>query len=355
MRNQIWSDAVVDSSRGISPNSDTARSSFWKEFDADFVSVPTNLSDNQLAASKRWHGNILDRCMNTLSSIGQLGPRLLWRFQMYRAVLINKNEVTTTDIPQAMTKYIYPLKVRYLIIIFTRACIFGADTPEIILNGIFSAGARNHVALTHVSEKTTAWLTEGKRFGRYRVESIIPQTETVILINEANRSEIRLTLQKSLVTGGFAEPAAYSKYWILSSRNPMLQKPLALPIEIVGRWMTLSESEREAIKEFYLKHGWNIAEVKVDQGLRVKWENIYENDRAEWVKANSKLFREMLSPQQRSDYMQINSINGLGAQRDADSSRKIKERSDRFFSYLTQEQKDAYKRITTIDFAAESK
>jgi len=254
-----------------------------------------------------------------------------------------------------MTKYFYMIRVLSIIFIFTRACVFGADTPEIVLNGIFSAGARNHVALTHVSEKTTAWLTEGKRFGMYRVKSIIPQTETVILINEADRSEIRLTMQKSLVTDGFAEPAAYSKNWILSSRNPMLQKPLALPIEIVGRWMTLSESERQAVKEFYLKHGWNMAEVKVDQGLRVKWENIYENDRAEWVKANSKLFRAMLSPQQLSDFMQISSVGGLGAQRDDDSGKKIKERSDRFFSSLTQEQTDAYKRITAIDFAAKFK
>jgi hypothetical protein len=73
VRNLIWNDAVKNSARGISPNSDAVRSSFWKEFDTHLVSVRTDLSDSQLVALKKWYGNIVDERMNTLSSIGQLG------------------------------------------------------------------------------------------------------------------------------------------------------------------------------------------------------------------------------------------------------------------------------------------
>lgn len=73
VRNQIWNNAVINSARGISPNSDAVRSSYWKEFDAQLVSVRTDLSAAQLAALKKWYGDIVDEQMNTLSSIGQLG------------------------------------------------------------------------------------------------------------------------------------------------------------------------------------------------------------------------------------------------------------------------------------------
>jgi hypothetical protein len=72
VRNQIWNDAVTNSARGISPNSDAVRSSFWKEFDAQLVSVRTDLSAAQLAALKKWYGDIVDERMNTLSSIEQI-------------------------------------------------------------------------------------------------------------------------------------------------------------------------------------------------------------------------------------------------------------------------------------------
>lgn len=74
VRNKIWNDALVNAAHGVSPNSDAVRSSFWKEFDANLDSVRTDLSAAQLAALKKWYGDIVDEQMNTLSAAGQLGP-----------------------------------------------------------------------------------------------------------------------------------------------------------------------------------------------------------------------------------------------------------------------------------------
>jgi len=102
-------------------------------------------------------------------------------------------------------------------------------------------------------------------------------------------------------TAGTAGPARYSRAWINSNANPMLNRMAELPPELTARWPGLTTAERTQVIEYYRKHGWQCLYLETVSGntSSLSWRNIYEKERIAMRKAYREIFLSLLSPEQR--------------------------------------------------------
>lgn len=98
----------------------------------------------------------------------------------------------------------------------------------------------------------------------------------------------------------------FSKAWINSNENPMVHIMQQLPIEIVMEWPKLPKEQKEAVIDYYLKHGWQLIGVEtVGRSSSFHWENIYEKERSAAMSANRREFEASLTDEQRAAYEAI--------------------------------------------------
>ncbi len=98
----------------------------------------------------------------------------------------------------------------------------------------------------------------------------------------------------------------FSKAWINSNENPMVHVMQQLPIEIVMEWPKLPKEQKEAVIDYYLKHGWQLIGVEtVGRSSSFHWENIYEKERSAAMSANRRDFEASLTDEQRAAYEAI--------------------------------------------------
>lgn len=145
----------------------------------------------------------------------------------------------------------------------------------------------------------------------------------------------------------------FSKAWINSKENPMLHVMQQLPIEIVMEWPELPKEQKEAIIEYYRKHGWQLIGVEtVGRSSSFHWENIYEKERSAAMSANRREFEASLNDEQRAAYAAIKRnpmmhvLNGqLTPEQEVERKRRG-EASAKFKASLTPEQRAQQESIT---------
>lgn len=145
----------------------------------------------------------------------------------------------------------------------------------------------------------------------------------------------------------------FSKAWINSNENPMLNVMQQLPVEIVMEWPELPKEQKQAIIDYYEKHGWRLLGVEtVGRSSSFHWENIYEKERSAAMSANRREFVASLNPEQRAAYeaikrnpmMQV--LNGqLTPEQEVERKRRA-EASAKFKASLTPEQRAQQDSIT---------
>lgn len=86
----------------------------------------------------------------------------------------------------------------------------------------------------------------------------------------------------------------------------MLHGLQQLPIDIVMEWPALPKDQKEAIIEYYLKHGWSLIGVEtVGRSSSFHWKNIYEKERSAAILANRREFEASLTKEQQAAYQAI--------------------------------------------------
>ncbi|MBC7852188.1 MAG: hypothetical protein IAF94_02035 [Pirellulaceae bacterium] len=111
----------------------------------------------------------------------------------------------------------------------------------------------------------------------------------------------RLTATDPATPGG---PVPYTRAWINSKANPMLQQVESFPRELTQHWATLSLADRTQVVEYYQKHGWQLLHLETVGGMTssFSWQNIYGDERAAVLEAKREAFFNLLTPEQRRAY-----------------------------------------------------
>ncbi|MBL9214584.1 MAG: hypothetical protein JNG83_03815 [Opitutaceae bacterium] len=175
-----------------------------------------------------------------------------------------------------------------------------AVQDRLVLNGIVFAGGRGLASVSDPAQSRTSWFAENEVVSGLRVRRIT--VDSVLLLDPATRREF--TLRLAGVRSGAEKEAgggdeAHGKAWINSTANPMLHFPQPLPLDLQRRWAALPASEKQAIIDLYLRHGWRLVSAEVVGGAATfAWENIYEAERREKLRAGAARFEALLSPEQ---------------------------------------------------------
>ncbi len=147
------------------------------------------------------------------------------------------------------------------------------------------------------------WLAAGDSFFGYTVKAIAK--DHMILVRSDTAAEIKIPLASPPATTG--EPKPYSKAWINSRANPMLNNAQGIPGRMYdGEWDKLTTRQKALILEFYRKHGWQLIPSKPGPGpTEFKWRNLYEAERAAAIEANRERFERTLTPEQLGLWKQM--------------------------------------------------
>lgn len=182
------------------------------------------------------------------------------------------------------------------------------------VHGIVQIGPVFYASLKGPYAPHGRWCQVKEVFGDQVVDEIT--ADKVVLRNrQTGRQE---TLRPISAAAGADSPAGaatpadgqtrvpFSKAWINSNENPMLHVMQQLPIEIVMEWTKLPKEQKEAIIDYYLKHGWQLIGVEtVGRSSSFHWENIYEKERSAAISANRREFEASLTDEQRAAYEAI--------------------------------------------------
>ena len=167
------------------------------------------------------------------------------------------------------------------------------------------------------------WLAAGDSSYGYTVKAIA--TDHVILVRRDTR-EFTIPLASAPITASDAKP--YSKAWINSPANPMLNDAQPMPGRMYsgnwdpltgntdwmnGRdWDQLAGKKKKQVVEFYRKHGWQLIPTKADLGpTQFKWRNLYEAERAAAIEANREKFAQSLTPEQLGLWKQMRGFQSI--------------------------------------------
>lgn len=185
------------------------------------------------------------------------------------------------------------------------------------VHGIVQIGSVFYVSLKGPYAPNGRWCQLHEVFGDQVVDDIT--ADQVVLRNRRTGRQETLRPIAAAATAGVATPAAttpasgggsalvpFSKGWINSKENPMVNVMQQLPIEIVMEWPQLPKEQKEAVIDYYLKHGWRLIGVEtVGRSSSFHWENIYEKERSAAMSANRREFEASLTDEQRAAYEAI--------------------------------------------------
>jgi hypothetical protein len=182
----------------------------------------------------------------------------------------------------------------------------------------------------------------------YTVKAIAQ--DHVIVVRPDTGAETNIPLASAPVTAGGPKP--YSKAWINSRANPMLNDIQVMPGRMYGGgWDELTNKKKAQVLEFYRKHGWQLIPSKTGLGpSEFERRNLYEAERAAAIEANRDKFAQTLTPEQLALWKQMRGFQNMyfpggptKEQREfiADRQRII----DEFKKSLTPEQKAEHESI----------
>jgi hypothetical protein len=226
-----------------------------------------------------------------------------------------------------------------------------APPESLALQGISTLGNEPVVLL---SEKTRLgylgyWLAAGDSFFGYTVKAIAK--DNVILVRRDTAAEIKIPLASASLAPG--NPKPYSKVWINSRANPMLNYAQITPGRMYsGNWDKLTGKKKTQVLEFYRKHGWQLIPARPGLGpTQFEWRNLYEAERAAAIETNRGNFERTLTPEQLGLWKQMRGFQHIypepggftDAQREVIAARQ--RIIDEFKKSLTPEQKAEHESI----------
>lgn len=183
------------------------------------------------------------------------------------------------------------------------------------VQGIVQIGPAMYASLKGPLEQQARWCRLHEVFGDQVVDEITA-SQVVLRNRRTGRQQVLQPIAAPAEPGLTApDPAAdarqsalvpFSKAWINSKENPMLHGLQQLPIDIVMEWPALPKDQKEAIIEYYLKHGWSLIGVEtVGRSSSFHWENIYGKERSAAILANRREFEASLTKEQQAAYQAI--------------------------------------------------
>lgn len=191
-----------------------------------------------------------------------------------------------------------------------------ADGGTYQVHGIVQIGSVFYASLKGPYAPHGRWCQLKEVFGDQVVDEITAE-QVVLRHRPSGRLQtlrpIAAASEASAATPAEAVAAAngparvpFSKAWINSNENPMVNVMQQLPIEIVMEWPKLPKEQKEAVIDYYLKHGWQLIGVEtVGRSSSFHWENIYEKERSAAMSANRRDFEASLTDEQRAAYEAI--------------------------------------------------
>ena len=184
------------------------------------------------------------------------------------------------------------------------------------VHGIVQIGSAFYVSIKGPYAPRGRWCQEHEVFGNQVVDEIT--AERVVLRNrKTGKQQTLRPIAAAAEAGADGSVAAatapggsalvpFSKAWINSKENPMVEIMQQMPIEIVMEWPKLPKEQKEAIIDYYLKHGWQLIGVEtVGRSSSFHWQNIYEKERSAAMSANRRDFEGSLTDEQRAAYEAI--------------------------------------------------
>ncbi|MBL9214406.1 MAG: hypothetical protein JNG83_02910 [Opitutaceae bacterium] len=225
------------------------------------------------------------------------------------------------------------------------------------LNGIVFSGTKGIASISAQPKGVqTGWFeVNDPCFGQVVTEIT---TTTVTLQNPQTGAETKLFLAASTLKDAPTatdQPEPFSKAWVNSMANPMVQIMQPLPIEIQRSWVKLSPGEKQAIIDMYLKYGWKLLSAEVvGESVTFAWENIYQQERREMLQANRKAFEATLTPAQHARYAEMRAnqpLYTIKGELPPDRKKQLEERKQTFQEFqdsLTPAQREAYE--ASLDF-----
>ncbi|MDB6093456.1 MAG: hypothetical protein JWM32_1018 [Verrucomicrobia bacterium] len=235
------------------------------------------------------------------------------------------------------------------------------ELADFKVQGIMTVSGVRYASIGSGARPGAPWMQVGETFSHFVIEKI---DDDAVTLARRDKDE-RVTLPwKDAVVKDAAQDAAeqpYTKRWINSHANPMLYNPTLLPHEVARDWANLSKEERDAIIDYYLKHGWKILYSQTVGGsTNFALDNIYEKERVAAQDANREAFSKMLTPEQLDAYNQVRSTKSVNVEKSSHEEVKtlVQERKtalNAFTSTLTPAQSSAYQSIRDFTKADWSK
>jgi len=220
------------------------------------------------------------------------------------------------------------------------------------LQGVVFENGKPFASIGDNSTKRQVWVNVNDEFSGFVVMEIKLNQITLQKRGTENETVLQFAVGASKLTNADA-PQPYTKAWINSNANPMLRQMQQLPIDIYNSWATLSSEEKKGIIEFYAKHGWRLILAEtIGATTNLAWENIYEKERREVVKANRTAFVESLSPNQKSNWEKIGSnpairiTNGEPSEEQLKIAAERRQAFEQFKSTLQPTQKEKFDSIS---------
>lgn len=183
------------------------------------------------------------------------------------------------------------------------------------VHGIVQIGSVFYASLKGPYAPRGRWCQLKEVFGDQVVDEITAE-QVVLRHRPSGRQQTLRPIAVAVTAGADSSPSAavasaparvpFSKAWINSNDNPMVHVMQSLPVEIVMEWPRLPKEQKEAVIDYYLKHGWRLIGVEtVGRSSSFHWENIYEKERSAAMSANRREFEASLTDEQRAAYEAI--------------------------------------------------
>lgn len=219
------------------------------------------------------------------------------------------------------------------------------------LDGVFQMDGKHYASVHDRQTQRSEWVSQNETVFGYVVKDL--SGEKVILSKPGNEPLTLYLVKGSIgVLENSAAPERYSKAWINSKANPMLRTVQPMPIDIYRNWQKLSTAEKSQIIEYYKNHGWRLILAEtIGETTNLAWENIYEKERSEVIKANREAFANSLTIEQRTDWGKMSSNQPImiaNGQPTAEQLRMGEERRrafQNFKSTLSESQKQQFDAI----------
>lgn len=183
------------------------------------------------------------------------------------------------------------------------------SVDRLVLSGVAKVGGYRLASIRDAKSGAASWFTEGDLAFGYKVKQIA-DNHVVLVPYRGSDEQFRVSLS-GVGVGLEAGPEPYSKAWINSRANPMLNAFQELP-GLHREWSGLTDEAKRQIIDFYRKHGWKLERI-MDLGGTTEfvWRNMYEAERVDAIKANREKFEKTLNSAQQALWKEMSKFNSI--------------------------------------------